>query len=468
MPDRPNILLIISDQQRTDTLGFRGLTPCKTPNMDRLAREGISFDRAITPSPLCLPARSAMFTGQYPHQTNMMDNDDSLSTESFLLTRMRDAGYCVDYAGKWHLGEDNIHQWTDRHAGDSTVAYSQWCHSRGIADGWAFNDPATRTHRTPHMSIPAASVSPIKPEETNDAWITDHAINFIRTRDRQQPFFLTCSFNGPHPPFRIPEPYYSMYAADDIPEPPNFHPSRLTGEPDSNRTSFYRTLWNDHGDQWNAWKKSVAVYWGFVSLIDAQVGRVIECLEAEGLYDDTFIIFASDHGEMLGQHGLWHKCHAYEESLRVPLIMRSPKNANADIRSQSGASLIDIGPTILGQCAFEIPDEIEGIDLSPAFTSDSNWSADRLLFSEHKPLGDWHHAVDWRMVTDNRFKYTWNRGDRDELYNLETDLHEMCNLIDDGKLANRVAAMRDQLHAWMRATADPLLGVYEADQSAVS
>ena len=234
MPDRPNVLLVMSDQQRPDTLGFRHETPCKTPHMDRLAREGVSFDRAMTPCPLCLPSRAALFTGLYPHENDMLDNTTSALTECQLLDTFRAGGYEVNYAGKWHLGHDNIGDFTDRDDGDSTALYSDWCAERGLVDGWTFNHPRVRTHREPSMSTPIAFPLDMPPEATNDAYIADFAIEHLRTRDRSRPFFQVCSFNGPHPPFMIPEPYFSMYDLADVREPPNFGPQ--DGEPEVNRT----------------------------------------------------------------------------------------------------------------------------------------------------------------------------------------------------------------------------------------
>ena len=179
----PNILLIITDQQRTDTLGFLGQTPCQTPNIDRLAAEGISFDRAMTTCPLCAPARASIFTGQYPHQVDMMRNDTGLQTPPTLTDRQKARGYHTAYAGKWHLDAQRppylgegasgsaladqekpaLARWFDQVGADSTAAYSEWCLHNGIPDGWAFNDPAVRTTRTPAMSIPKPAIMDLAP-----------------------------------------------------------------------------------------------------------------------------------------------------------------------------------------------------------------------------------------------------------------------------------------------------------------
>ena len=472
--DRPNVVLIISDQQRAETLGFTGRTPCRTPNLDRLVASGVSFDRAITPCPLCGPARAAMFTGLYPHQArgtagadleggplegvekecdaaDMLLNDYSLAEPPLLTDRFRQAGYHTAYAGKWHLGSDVIKDWFDECWGYKVGQYVQWCADNGLPDGWPLHDMATRTERLPHMSIPRAAVQDTDPAHTNDAWIADLAIRYIENRPADKPFFVVCGFNGPHPPLVIPEPYFSMYDPADIPQPPNFGPT--PGEPECNR-NFYRQLFRDHGGDWAAWRRSYAAYWGFCTLIDHQVGRLVECLDREGVRDNALIVYCSDHGEMLGAHGLWHKMQAYEEALRVPLVFSAPWIAGPH-RSDAPASLIDIPSTILAAAGLDVPGEYEGADLTAAFTG-RPLPPRPYLFSEHKPLGTFHGGVDWRMVTDGRYKYTWNRGACDELYDLHTDPHELTDLVDTPAAAETLATLRAVLHRWMHETADPL------------
>jgi arylsulfatase A-like enzyme len=470
----PNILLIITDQQRADTLGFMGRTPCRTPNIDRLAAEGISFDRAVTTSPLCTPARASIFTGQYPHQVGMMSNNTVLRAPATLTDRLRSQGYHTAYAGKWHLDaqhppyepeapavrgveyEKSLPKWFEHYAGQEPEDYTAWCQANGLPDGWAFNDPALRTTRKPSMSIPKTARLDMTPNQTIDGWITDIALRFLAERPADRPFFLVCGYQGPHPPFAVPEPFYSMYDPALIGEPPNFRPT--PGKPRAVTTSFYHQLWLDHGQYWDAWRKSVAVYWGFVSLLDAQVGRLLSALQAQGVLDDTLGIFTSDHGEMLGQHGLWHKMMPYEEAIRVPLVMRHPRRITAGIRSQAMASLVDIAPTLLSIVGERPPGKMAGCDLSPAFQSETEFQIDPYRFAEHEPLGEWHRAVAWRLAADDRFKYVWNQGDLDELYDLEADPYELFNLIGDPGIDRELARLRDRLRRWMVQTSDPLLG----------
>jgi len=457
MPDRPNVLLFVTDQQRPDTLGFRGDTLCQTPNIDRIAAEGVSFDRAITPCPLCLPSRSSMFTGLYPTENDMMDNNTCALTRCEMLDHFRAAGYRVNYAGKWHMGEGNIGAFTDRHDGDSTVDYSAWCKAQGLADGWMFNDPRTRTTRQPSMSIPQVHRQDLPLDKTNEAYVADIAIDMLRTRDSDAPFFQVCSFNGPHPPFMIPEPYFSMYDPADVREPTNFGPQK--GEPAANRTSFYRQLFYDHGADFAGWQASYAVYWGFVSMLDAMLGRVLDALGDAGLADNTIIAFVSDHGENLGAHGLWQKMVAYEESIRVPFLLADPRSGGG-LRNRDPVNLVDLAPTLAALCGLPTNAAWRGRDLSGVVTGTAAPDPDRPLFAMHKPIGPWMKTTDWRMIQLDSLKYVWNRDDRDELYDLDADPREERNLDEDAGYTDQIGRLRTQLGAFLEQTSDPLRSVW--------
>jgi arylsulfatase A-like enzyme len=462
---QPNVLLILTDQQRADAVGFRGKNPCRTPNIDRLAAEGISFDRALTPSPLCTPARAGIFTGLYPHQVNAMKNGSRLEARPIFPNVLKRRGYQLDYVGKWHLdfAGEVVSAWFDRTVATQPAHkdFEKWCREHNLMEAMILNDRELRSPRPPHMTIPRPKVMRLESSKTYEAWLTDRAVEYLETRPKDRPFILVCSYQGPHPPFKVPEPYYSMYDPTDIIEPPNFKP--LPNKPRSNITSYFHQLWMDYGEDWEVWKKSVAVYWGFVTMIDFQIGRLLRAVEDTGLLDDTLIVFASDHGELLGQHGLWQKMMPYEEALRVPLVMRYPSLIRGGLRCQSVASLIDIVPTVLSVLGEEAPEEMEGQELSSAFRDGVVSEGDGYRFSEHKPLGEWHQTVDWRLITDDRYKYVWNRGDLDELYDLGTDPYELRNGIEDQALRKIVERLRERLLRWMTDTTDPLAPLAKSD-----
>ncbi len=485
--ERPNILLAISDQQRTDTLGFMGRTPCRTPNMDRLARDGVSFDRAICSSPLCLPSRASLFTGQYPHQIGMMRNKDTIGEEPLLTDLLRERGYHTAYAGKWHLepdeqpkafrgreqalgladvngipteppGRRQINRWFDRAEGQSSYDYSVWCEANGLPDGWPVSDDELRTHRVPSMSIPRVKrQAALTSDQTYDGWVTDIALSFLDDRPKDRPFFLVCSWFAPHPPFKVPDPYFDMYDPADAVMPPNFGPG--PDKPDSIETSFFRQLWRDHGEDWESWRATVAAYWGYTTMVDGLLGRLLRRLEDEGILDDTLVVFCSDHGEMLGAQGLWHKMAPYEECLRVPLLMRLPETLPAGRRSNATVSLIDVPATILAAAGCAPPDCYLGADLGPVARGATESSGEIYRYSEMQPLGDWHRIADFRLVVDERYKYVWHNGDRAELYDLAEDPFEQVNLAGTGAAAPIERRLSERLFAWMRDTGDPLAGL---------
>lgn len=449
MSKKPNVLLIMTDQQRPDTLGFRGQTPCKTPNIDRIAAEGVSFDNTITPCPLCLPSRASLFTGLYPTQNDMMSNQTGYLKTCEMLDHFRANGYQINYAGKWHMGEGNIGDFTDRHAGDSTKKYSRWCLDHGLIDGWMFNDPATRTTREPSMSIPKVHRQDLPADKTNEAYVTDIALDMIRSRDKEKPFFQIVSYNGPHPPFMIPEPYFSMYDPADVPMPKNFGPS--SGEHNVHCESFYRDLFNDHGVEFDQWRASYAVYWGFVTMIDDFVGQVIDAMTAEGLMDDTIIIYTSDHGENLGAHGLWQKMVPFEESIRVPLIIRAPGSWQPS-RNKTPASLVDVAPTLADLCGLPANSEWPGRGI---WATDPTKNDRPAQFAMHRPIGDWMNVTDWRMIKADGFKYIWHRGMSDELFDLNADPGEVENIAHLPTYKARLTSLKTELGQFLCQTDDP-------------
>jgi arylsulfatase A-like enzyme len=403
-----------------------------------------------------LPSRASLFTGLYPTQNNMMSNQTGYLKSCEMLDHFRTAGYQINYAGKWHMGEGNIGYFTDRHAGDSTPGYSKWCLDQGLIDGWMFNDPATRTKRTPSMSIPKVHCQNLPVDKTNEAYITDFALDMIRTRDPGRPFFQVCSYNGPHPPFMIPEPYFSMYDPSDVPMPNNFGPQ--SGEHPAHAESYYRDLFTDHGADFEEWRASYAVYWGFVTMIDDFVGQLLDVLETQGLSEDTIVIFTSDHGENLGAHGLWQKMVAFEESIRVPLIIRVP--GKSPEFSQTPAGLVDVAPTLSALCGLPVRPDWPGRDLWQADWTDANRPAQMAM---HQPIGDWMKTTDWRMIKADGFKYVWHHGMADELFDINTDAGEIVNLAEATEYQPRKQSLRRELGAFLAQTNDPLLAAWQSD-----
>jgi arylsulfatase A-like enzyme len=477
MTSRPNVLLFITDQQRWDTLGYTGRTPCRTPNLDRLARDGAAFDRCLTPDPICCPARAALFTGRYPHATGVGNNRELPLERPALPEALRDAGYHVAYSGKWHLGRGRAFAGIDRFAGERGREYKAWLAAHGYEDTYPYGTdpfsyhfdgaPGERSHISNPQTAPQAGTT----ETIFDTWVANRALEQLETRPKDRPFFQVCSFHGPHPIFVIPEPYHSLYDPALAAEPANFA-DPMEGKPAFQRRSIWHGAAHEHGTDWEPWRRSQAVYWGYVTLLDELIGRVLGRLDSLGLAEDTIVLMTADHGEMMGSHGLFQKSSMYEEALRVPLLVRAPGRVRAGRRIAAPVSLADVAPTILGLLGLGGPSgdatrllEPQGRDLSAWLSGDdrvpsdavgaSNDPAAGAVFCEYKPYAG-EGMTDTRCIAGPRYKYAWNRDDLEELYDTWADPSELHNRASDPRLAGVRGRLRERLLNWMRETEDPL------------
>lgn len=474
----PNILLFITDQQRWDTLGYTGRTACRTPNLDRLAREGVAFDRCLSPDPICSPARASLFTGRAPHATGIGNNYELPLERPTLPEGLRNAGYYVSYSGKWHLGHGRGAAGFDTFAGERGREYRQWLADHGFEDtypygtdefSYRFEGTVQNRISTPRTAAQRGSTGTIF-----DTWVANQAMEQLERRPRQQPFFQVCSFHGPHPIFVIPEAFYALYDPSLAVEPANFA-DPMVDKPAFQTHSIWHGAARQHGTEWEAWRRSQSVYWGYVTLLDELIGRVLGRLEALGLADNTIVIMTADHGEMMGSHGLFQKSCMYEEALRVPLIVRAPGRLPEGQRVAAPVSLTDLTPTLLGLVGPQVAGptrellEPQGRDLSgwltnahslPAFAhgADANTAdpAAGAVFSEYKPY-EQEGMTDIRCIVGPRYKFAWNRGDRAELYDTWADPAELHNRADDPALGPIQRRLEGRLLEWMEQTGDPLL-----------
>jgi arylsulfatase A-like enzyme len=457
MKNITNILLFIADQHRADFFGAQSNTKDLTPNLDRLAKTGIVFDRALTPCPLCTPARASLFTGRYAHQLrgkteamrefpmtgNITDANCNLAEPPILTQKLQESGMHTFYAGKWHIGDAALRSWFQNPVAYDWKEYLQMCELTGQPVGHTFSDKSLCSHRFPPMSTPRTAIGDYSAEQSFDGWIAQHAIDALKARPEDKPFFGVCSFEGPHPPFKVPEPFYNRFDPDQIECPDNFGP-QAGDSPDLNK-SFYRQLFLDHGSDWNSWKKPYAVYMGFICMIDYLIGKVVDVLDQEGLMEDTLIIYCSDHGEMLGAHGLWHKMAPYAESVNIPLMLSHPSLTNCARNSHFSASLIDLVPTMLSAAGVEPDKDLPGRNLlaSPAIPSRGP------LFSAMDPLAEWHGIDAWRMAQENEWKLIHYSGGGRCLYNLSEDPGEKYNCYSDVSGNQDIKSLEDALRTWI-------------------
>ena len=416
----PNVLLIMSDQHHAGVMGCAGDAIAETPNLDRLAQEGIRFINTYCTFPLCGPSRMSFMTGRHPHEIGMWDNESQLNSDvptfahSFLA-----AGYDTVLSGRMHfVGWDQRHGYTDRIIGD--VPESAY-----LSAGWKLREVLGSLSDTPGMSLTRLQKS--GPGRTGyhayDEIVTDTTVEWLRQRGRDEedkPFLLTVGYAAPHCPFVAPPEDFAIHhgkiSKSDLPLPDeNLH--RANAE---RRTRFGTDPAPPIDAQW----RSRVAYYGLCTFLDRQVGEVLTALEQSGLADNTIVVYCSDHGEMLGEHGMWWKSTFYDGASRVPLIVSWPGRLEAGMSRIENVSLMDIGPTIIDLAGLdELPGASGRSFRSLLAGTDSGW--EDTAFAEYAERGS--NAV-CRMVRSGPWKFNYYHGMRPELFHLQDDPGETSNL----------------------------------------
>ena len=459
MVDRPpNVLLLLTDQERADLAAPDGL-PVETPNLDRLRSEGVWFDRAYTPTSICTSARASLLTGVYPHAHGMLNNSheaDAIRTEldpdrPTFGGLLAEAGYENTYAGKWHV---------DRRRGPSGFGFEY------VADSSRRHDPSDDDVAIEEASLEdpihtagpdptlVAATTTAAPEEMRTAVLADRTIEALdrwADGDRSGPFFHRTDFLGPHFPYVVPEPYASMYDPEDVERWPSYAET-FDGKPRVQEEYLdYRGVADF---TWETWAEAVAKYFGFVTFIDEQIGRVLDALDGTGVADETAVVHASDHGDFAGAHRQFNKGPImYEDTYRIPLIIRHPDAVEPGTRS-AFVRLHDLMPTFLDWAGAPIPDDLHARSLDPLLRGErpADWP-DSVYAQYH---GDEFGLYSQRMVRTDRYKFVYNTPDRDELYDLVDDPHELRNVVDHPAYRDVRREMGDRLLEWMDRVDDPL------------
>ncbi len=475
-----NILWICSDQQRFDTLGCYGNPWAATPNLDRLAAEGTRFELAFSQSPVCTPSRCAFLTGRYPRTCRGRQNGAALPDGEILVTkRLADAGYVCGLAGKLHLRP--ARPWQEVEGGvesrlDDGYAVFHWSHHSGSM-GKARNEywdwlaekglqwRSEPCERSKHIQFA------MTPETTQTAWCAEKACEFIEARARDgRPWLFSVNLFDPHHPFDAPRECVERYLPrlDEIPLP-NYAEGELENKPvwqryDAARGSYGRV---DHF----AWSRMTeedhrlvrASYWAMCDLIDEYVGRMLDALERTGQRENTLVIYTSDHGEMLGDHGIYLKGpFFYEPAVHVPLIVSQPGRVAAQT-SAALVELMDLAPTVLDAAGLPHHPGMQARSLWPLLTGEAEPDAHREdVYCEYYNACAGHNGSDelpamTTMVRTRRHKLTVAHGyGTGELYDLENDPNESANLWDDPAHADVKAEMLVRLTDRMAWTCDPL------------
>ncbi len=445
---QPNILLLMTDQMRADALGCRGLTPTRTPNLDKLASEGTVYTNCATVSPICAPARAALLAGLYPHQMGIWNNDPHTFPAGARnwVKDLRDAGYRTSVFGKTHyypyngsvpdmrdaepLIQSYGYQEVDEIPGPRVSGHllsHMTAHWRDLGIWDAVREDLASRYRG-NEAIARPSVLPL--ELYPDVYVGETAATYLRSYDRTEPFFCFVSFGGPHDPWDCPQEFAHEYEGVPMPEPLPIFTDKYPERPQG--------VW-DKGPKHPPFSAADAQairrdYAGKVSLIDAQIGKLLEILHDKDLLEDTIIVFTSDHGEMNGDYGRLYKYNFFQSSLMVPLIVRVPAGAGVGAVSDELVELIDIGPRIL---------ELAGVPLS--YPQCGGAEANPLVFSEYEQE---------TMVYDGRWKMVVNKHLQPYLlFDLQADPNEQLNLAGGAGYRDKEQELLEEIGAFLLRTA---------------
>lgn len=472
MPDtRPNILVILTDQQRKDSLGCYGNRVCQTPNLDRLASSGMRFDRNYVANPICMPNRLSLFTGQHIHNHGLWTNGLLLQERKTIPGVFGEAGYQTASIGKIHFtpfgGEENNREcgpmWargdgdTDWHGPywgfehveltightQPTAHYGEWFRANGGTD-----DMLARNKVSTHGDC---VVRPMPPELHDSAFVARRAEAFIASeRDQSRPFFLVASFPDPHHPFDPPADLAERY--------PVTAPATPVGTPEDlvTRPAHYR---QHHEGRWHRKgvgtagrpdgisdehaRERTALTHAMVDLIDQNVGVILEALERTGLAENTVVVFTSDHGELLGDHGLWAKGPFFYEGLvNTPLIVRAPGMAAGAV-SQALFSDVDLAPTLCSLAGVETPVWVDGCSQKAVLAGEKERVRDACLIEYRTGYNHWDNDAAVAVTAEEKY-VRYASGD-EEFTDLTADPQERTNLAGASSSDPRLGAARERL-----------------------
>ena len=433
--DKPNILLITTDQQRFDAAGGAGPSFLRTPHYDQLCNEGIAFTSAYSDCPLCVPARISIMTGKTVAAHGTPGNSETakvMDREGTLPTLLRAQGYQTAAIGKMHFGPERA-----RHGFDEMLIpsdYYNWMKRSG--------HPVQPMQHGLGQNELYPGMATVPEGLTLTSWIAEQCKEYIlERRDPTVPFFLWCSFSKPHPPIDPPEPYYSMYRDCPIPEP--VVADWATGErcPEPFRRMRERQSFDRIPPE--VIREARAAYYGVITQIDYNIGRILSALQDLDMLTETLILYTSDHGEFLGDHNSGSKIFFHEGSAHIPYVLRLPKsweNRMPGSRCDALATHADVLPTLLAAAGASAPSHCDGLNLTAVARGET--SRRDYLEAMSTPTGQRAYAA----ITDGRWKYMWYpEGATEQLFDIETDPMEERDLAGVGEYADKQAELKAEL-----------------------
>ncbi|GAA4943496.1 sulfatase-like hydrolase/transferase [Streptomonospora halophila] len=457
-----NLLFLMTDQHRVDTLGCYGNPHVATPNIDRLASTGARFDRCYTPTAICTPARASLLTGQAPFRHRLLANYErnvgyleDLNEDVFTFPEaLREQDYQLGLIGKFHGGTHrnaasygfdgpDMQGWHNPVDHPDYLAYLQ---ERGLPP-YRITDPVrgTTPNGNPGNLLAARLQQPV--EATFEHYLATRAIEQLdKYAADGRPFFLATHFFGPHLPYLLPDEYYDLYDPGLVELPPSIAET-FDGKPGVQRN--YSAHWTFDTMPIEVTRKLIAVYWGYVTLIDGQIGRILDRMDELGLSEDTSVFFTADHGEFTGAHRLHDKGPAmYEDIYRIPGIVRVP-GAPPQVRDEF-VTLTDCTATVLQLAGCDTSAAVDSRSLLPLVRGEHPDWPDELLAEFHGH----HFPYPQRMIRDDRYKLIVNPESVNELYDLHDDPHELSNRYTHPEMSRTRRRLMRRLYDLLRDRGD--------------
>ena len=445
--ERPNVLIITGDEWRADALGCAGNPIVQTPNIDALAARGVRFENAYAPAPMCVPSRVSMLTGQVARAHGCASNGSTPTDNRTFAELLRESGYRTGAFGKMHfvpiyldLGFDDMQVAEQHGAGWCIDDYHRWlCDEHGLVDWidlWdqaaGFRDAAPEWFHKTYGALK----SPIPEEAYHTTWITDRFTDWIAEESGDDPFLAWVSYIKPHHPFDPPGRYAEMYDPADMPLPPedDLATKPLVAGFDPCRGHYDISGWTPDDI-----RRMTALYYGTITMIDDNVGRIMEALDGSGQLDNTVVVFTFDHGDFLGHRGFITKTPfvLYEDTIRVPFIVADPRESANGRTVDAFANLLDVFPTVANMAGISHSHRVHGRDLTPVLTGERDAVTDMAVSETDGQISV--RVGPWKLIEV--------RSGVCELYNLDDDPHEHRNRYPGMEESDVVAQLR---HAAMR------------------
>ena len=463
----PNVLWICPDQQRADTIASLGNPHIQTPNLDALVKQSVTFTNAFCQTPICSPSRGSFMTGRYPRETNIKSNSEYIRPTERLIPRiLADQGYDCGLAGKLHLSPCD-HHFVEKRIDDGYRVF-EWSHD--ISDNWPGKNQWRNWLKAQNVKWPVPTPAerkavvwgvPIDPKYSQTAWCSEEAIKFMKEQKGDKPWMMSVHMYQPHAPYFPTEEYLKHYDPDTLP-PPAYKQGELDNKPSFQKTD-HQGAYGGHGKSFaketdRDHRLTKAAYYAMIEQVDTEVGRMMKTLDELGMADNTIVIYMSDHGDMLGDHGIYEKGPYFYDCLsRVPLIIRWPGRYKAGLKLDALVELVDIAPTLMDAAGLTTPAGMQGKSLTPLLTGSTSEHRDSVYMEYYDAVSKYTPPPMATCVRTDKFKVAyWQTLNTGELYDLSSDPGEVYNLWGSAQHKDIQAEMMQRLVTRMIASTDPL------------